>query len=225
MTGDHVERVEAFLRAVESYGDDEEGNVIASEYNRDGTPDDLGYLPLTRDDLRATLDELTQLRAQQRPALGSAYVAGWTDAIAGVRTPGWAEREAGWKRFLGDADADPEAYAKTKFAADMERLRTADPGGAQWVEHILSERTGLPDRQAKLLVAIQREGGEWAPIRARGVLVQAGYAVTKERAHQIMKQLAERGYLEQVRPRAYTYRLKAETPQQPECGGGANATP
>lgn len=95
-------------------------------------------------------------------------------------------------------------------AADMERLRTNDPGGARWVEHILSERTGLPDRQAKLLAAIQREGGEWAPIRARGVLVQAGYAVTKERAHQIMKQLAARGYLEQVRPRAYTYRLKTE---------------
>lgn len=95
-------------------------------------------------------------------------------------------------------------------AADMERLRTNDPGGARWVEHILSERAGLPDRQAKLLAAIQREGGEWAPIRARGVLVQAGYAVTKERAHQIMKQLAARGYLEQVRPRAYTYRLKTE---------------
>lgn len=210
MSGDHVERLTAYLRAVESYGDDEEGNVIASEANRDGGPDDPGYLPLTRDDLRAALDELTQMRSQRRFALGNAYAAGWTDAIGAVRTPGWAEREAGWKRFLGEVDADPEAYAKAKFAAEMERLRKTDPGGAQWVKHILSERTGLPDCQAKLLVAIQREGGEWAPIRARGVLVQAGYAVTKERAHQIMKQLAARGYLEQVRPRAYTYRLKTE---------------
>jgi len=72
----------------------------------------------------------------------------------------------------------------------------------------------LPDRQAKLLAAIRCWGGEWAPIRARGVLVAAGYAVTKERAHQVMKQLAERDYLEQVRPGAYTYRLKAEA-QQP----------
>lgn len=193
MSGDYVERLRAKLATHE--------------------------FPLLTDadfgDLRAALNELEQLRAEQRPALGNAYAAGWTDALGAIRTPGWAEREAGWKRFLGEADADPETDAKAKFAAEMERLRTNDPGGAQWVEHILSERTGLSDRQAKLLAAIQREGGEWAPIRARDVLVQAGYALTKERTHQIMKQLAARGYLEPVRPRAYTYRLKAETSQQP----------
>lgn len=61
---DHLERVTAYLRAVESYGDDEEGNVIASEANRDGGPDDPGYLPLTRDDLRALVVDAQQLRAQ-----------------------------------------------------------------------------------------------------------------------------------------------------------------
>lgn len=133
-----------------------------------------------------------------------------------------------------DADVDALLAEVEQLRADLEAARirldllalsvSADGLRALLavVEQQAAPEPGLTDRQAKLLAAFRREGGDWAPMRAQGVLVRAGYAaVSKERAHQIMKQLAERGYLEQVRPRAYTYRLKTEAPQQPEQTGGA----
>lgn len=66
----------------------------------------------------------------------------------------------------------------------------------------------MTEWQAVLLDAIRRDGGDWLPVRAAGVLMAAGFNVTPQRAHQIMKQLADLGYLKQVRPRSYTYRLK-----------------
>lgn len=240
MSSDHVERVARIDAMLDRCRD--RGNVR------------LSHLEAARNELAeltkehgAALNELERLRAERGevpqpvPSLGQAYANGWYDALVHLRMPGWAEREAGWRKYMAEVEArapqrpehatttcafpgcvHPDHQAENadalKFAADMDRLRKADPGGAQLVEQILSERTGLSDRQAKLLAAIQREGGEWAPVRAQGVLTEAGYELTKERAHQIMKQLAERGYLEPVRPRAYTYRLKAEAPQQTENG-------
>lgn len=169
---------------------------------------------LTEPQLRAALDELERLRTERD---GETIAAKLRDAIRQINQ--WTARmDAYWPGWRELFEVPAVESAKAKFAADMDRLWKNDPGGAQWVEQILSERTGLSGRQAKLLAAIQREGGEWAPVRAQGVLTEAGYELTKERAHQIMKQLAERGYLEQVRPRAYTYRLKAEAPQQTENG-------
>lgn len=92
---DYLERVEAYLRAVESYGDDEEGNVIASECNRDGGSDDPGYLPLTRDDLRALVADAQQLRAQ-----GTEY---------GVRAVFTSTREV--EIVIGDDRDEAEARA------------------------------------------------------------------------------------------------------------------
>lgn len=65
----------------------------------------------------------------------------------------------------------------------------------------------LPTRLAQLLAAIRAEGGDWSPARAMNAYGRLGWQVTPERGHANMKRLAELGYLEQVRPRAYTYRL------------------
>jgi len=88
-----VERATAFLRAVESYGDDEEGNVIASECNSCGGPDSPGYLPLNRDDLRTVLDALERREpAEQQSA----------EATGGEQVQDGAAAEAaeGIARFL-----------------------------------------------------------------------------------------------------------------------------
>ena len=220
MSGDYVERLEAAYAT-------RRAKVAGTR------PDVVEVLSA---DLRAALDDLERLRAGQRPALGNAYAAGWTDAVAGFRTPGWAEREAGWKRFLAGPDAEDvpqqperrvvrcgrecsEAYTYVlgwceqavppEFRIDAEAETQPTPMTEA------PQQPELPKRQAQLLAAIQRWGGEWSPMRACRLLDTRGYVVTRERAHQIMKHLAERGYLEQVRPRAYTYRLKAEVPQQP----------
>lgn len=63
-------------------------------------------------------------------------------------------------------------------------------------------------RRIQLLAAIQKEGGAWSPARARDLLACHGHAVNAHFAAQVMKTLAAQGYLEPVRPRAFTYRLK-----------------
>jgi len=84
------------------------------------------------------------------------------------------------------------------------------------VERREAAESGIPERQAQLLAAIRRDGGDWSPMRACDQLRIDGHVVTRERAQQIMKQLAERGYLEPIRPRAYTYRLVTSQPT-PQC--------
>lgn len=80
------------------------------------------------------------------------------------------------------------------------------------------EDSALHPRQTKLLAAIRYEGGDFTPSMASYALSRAGIEVTPSRAAQIMKTLADRGYLEPVRPRAFTYRLLE---QQPEHGADA----
>lgn len=92
MSGDHAERLETAYTT-------RRAKVAGTR------PDVVEVLSA---DLRAALDELKQLRAQQKPALGTAYAAGWSDAISACRTPGRAEREAGWKRFLGELRSEGE---------------------------------------------------------------------------------------------------------------------
>jgi len=78
-----------------------------------------------------------------------------------------------------------------------------------------------PTRRNVLLAAIQREGGDWSPLRARTALMNAGHDVASNLAAQEMKTLAAHGFLEQVRPRAYTYRLAASQ-QEPQCTSHAH---
>jgi len=66
-----------------------------------------------------------------------------------------------------------------------------------------------PTRRNALLAAIQREGGDWSPLRARAALMSAGRDVASNLAAQEMKTLAAHGFLEPIRPRAQTYRLVA----------------
>lgn len=66
----------------------------------------------------------------------------------------------------------------------------------------------LPLRQQQILEAIQDQGGEWSPLRAASYFGTLGIHVTASRGAQVMKRLAGAGYLEPVRPRARTYRLK-----------------
>jgi len=56
-------------------------------------------------------NELERRWAEAEQArLGNAYASGWHDAIAAHRAPGWAEREAGWRKYREQmaADAVPE---------------------------------------------------------------------------------------------------------------------
>lgn len=66
----------------------------------------------------------------------------------------------------------------------------------------------LPERLNQVLTGILAQGGDWTPRRVTAYLRTFGVDVTNERSHQCMKALAERGYLEPVRPRAYTHRLR-----------------
>lgn len=60
----------------------------------------------------------------------------------------------------------------------------------------------MTPREVQLFDKINEEGGEWGPKRAAVVL-----GVEKERAQQVMRSMAEKGYLEVVRVGARTYRL------------------
>jgi hypothetical protein len=80
-------------------------------------------------------------------------------------------------------------------------------------EHPAPETKG-PTRRNALLAAIQREGGDWSPLRARDALMSAGYDVASNLAAQEMKTLAAHGFLEPIRPRAQTYRLVARDEQE-----------
>lgn len=183
----------------------------------DNLPNDDGYISgytrngvqyrLAAEGLHAILAELEQLRADRpgRGFLAQAYANGWCDAIAAYRAPGWVEREAGWKKYLAEVDGDGPWIVS-------QQARQVDAAPQQ---------PELPTRRSALLTAIQREGGDWSPLRARTALVSAGYNVESNRAHEIMKTLAAHGYLEQVRPRAHTYRLKTEAVQQPAQNGEA----
>jgi hypothetical protein len=61
-----------------------------------------------------TRKELERRRQEQpgRGYLANAYANGWADAIAAYRPPGWIEREAGWRKFLGDIEAAPQQPAR-----------------------------------------------------------------------------------------------------------------
>lgn len=105
--GNHLERLEAFcdahdeaVRAGKIFALD---TVAAVEAN-------AGMIGLAKADLRAALAELKQLRAERIPRgfLAQAYANGWHDAIAAYRAPGWAEREAGWKKYLAEVDPAPQ---------------------------------------------------------------------------------------------------------------------
>lgn len=192
MSGDYVERLEAFDSGWRSAMDDDlVSEVIAV----------IDGKPLRESDLRAALDELEKLRAEVDVARHEAKqcTAVYDHPIYGVRR------------------CELPAHGYTEhFAGSM-------GGPVKWTDVDPQQlETKLPERPAQLLAAIQRWGGEWSPLRACRLLDTHGYVVTRERAHQIMKHLAERGHLEQVRPRAYTYRLKSEASQQPD--GGARWT-
>lgn len=159
--------------------------------------------PLRKSDLGAALNELKQLRAQQTSLDGQAFVAGWYAHAEACASLGWDQRETAWRKYRTE-------MAET-LAKDVPQQPVPEPGP--------------PTRRSVLLAAIQREGGDWSPLRARTALVSAGYAVESNRAHQIMKTLAAHGYLEQVRPRAHTYRLKTEVLQQPEHSATTCAFP
>lgn len=144
-------------------------------------------------DLGAAVAELKQLRERQAWLDGQVFVAGWYAHAEACASLGWDAREAAWRKY------------REEMAATMAKA---------------APQSEPPARRSVLLAAIQREGGDWSPLRARTALRSAGYSVESNRAHQIMKTLAAHGYLEQVRPRAYTYRLKTEAPQQPAPDGG-----
>jgi len=74
----------------------------------------------------------------------------------------------------------------------------------------------LSERQVQVLAGIRAKGGDWTPAMVRDYVFAAhGVRIAPERGHQIMKTLAHLGYLEPVRPRAYTYRLKLVPPVVP----------
>lgn len=231
VSGDHAERLEAFVSSWQAAMDDDlVSEVIAVIDGR----------PLRKSDLRAALDGLEALRGDNAALLdGNQRLQTMND---GLRQMAIEAREAanGWHQATIDLYSGREEAAPQQAATFVEECdcgcrpgkpclcperdcycgpcRVCDRDEA---EQQFKPEPKLTDRQAKLLAAIRREGGDFSPLRARTELIEAGYAVTSERAHQIMKKLAERGYLEQVRPRAYTYRLKTEAPQQPERGGEA----
>jgi hypothetical protein len=66
------------------------------------------FLSTEEGDLRTALDELERLRAER---IAQAFASGWCDAIAAYRSPGWAEREEAWRKYLEAVRADTEAGA------------------------------------------------------------------------------------------------------------------
>lgn len=139
------------------------------------------------------LAEAEQLRSAQTFLDGQVFAAGWYAHAKVSASLGWDQREAAWRQYR-------EEMAET-LAESVPQQPAPEPEP--------------PTRRSVLLAAIQREGGDWSPLRACTALVNAGHPVESNRAHEIMKTLAAHGYLEQVRPRAYTYRLKTEAVQQP----------
>lgn len=139
------------------------------------------------------LAEVDQLRSAQTFLDGQVFAAGWYAHAKVSASLGWDQREAAWRQYR-------EEMAET-LAESVPQQPAPEPEP--------------PTRRSVLLAAIQREGGDWSPLRACTALVNAGHPVESNRAHEIMKTLAAHGYLEQVRPRAYTYRLKTEAVQQP----------
>lgn len=106
-TTDRLARARAFLDAwpVKPIPGLDDADLIA-EGVMAGDPD------LYASDLRAVLDELKQirdeverLRGERDRWLGQAFASGWCDALAALRTPGWAEREAAWAKYLADVRA------------------------------------------------------------------------------------------------------------------------
>lgn len=98
---DYVERLDAFASGWQAAMDDDlVSEVIAVIDGR----------PLCKSDLDGALDELERLRAERGgpqpvPTLGNAYANGWYDALAALQTPGWDEREAGWRKFIAAVEA------------------------------------------------------------------------------------------------------------------------
>lgn len=87
-------------------------------------------------------------------------------------------------KHLAEAN-EREKAAKAKFATDMDRLRTTDPGGAQWVEQILAERPERrpePDTLPELVSRMREHGLNEAadffssvgPVAARDRVISRG---------------------------------------------------
>lgn len=181
-------------------------------------------------DLCAALDELKQLRGDNAALLdGNQRLQTMNE---GLRQMAIEAREAaeGWHRatidlYSGRAEPCPcgcrPEFTDCGCGMNCEcagRCPVCDVSAAE--EQQPAPEPKPPTRRNALLAAIQREGGDWSPLRARAALMSAGYDVASNLAAQEMKTLAASGFLEQVRPRAYTYRLKAEAAQQPERGSG-----
>ncbi len=69
----------------------------------------------------------------------------------------------------------------------------------------------LSERQQQILGAIRSEGGHWSPRRVSDYVAAAGEEITGPRGLTVLRGLAELGYLEPIRARAYTYRLREGT--------------
>lgn len=67
----------------------------------------------------------------------------------------------------------------------------------------------LKERDRQLLRAIKDNGGEWSP----GRVVRYLGGITSARGHSILRKLIAHGYLEPVRPRAYTCRMRKDAPE------------
>lgn len=55
--------------------------------------------------LRERLAAVVVRVGQEDARLGDAYVSGWYDSLNALRTPGWEEREAGWRKYREDRAA------------------------------------------------------------------------------------------------------------------------
>lgn len=66
-------------------------------------------------------NELDRRWAEAEQArMGNAYASGWHDAIAAHRAPGWAEREAGWRKYREQLAADAAPDGRSGSVADVQ---------------------------------------------------------------------------------------------------------
>lgn len=229
MSNDYVERLRGFLDA---HRPDSARHVTADVLATLPNPDGRGWRHLTGEDLRAALDELKWLRADNAILLeGNQRLQTMNE---GLRQMAIQSREAAdsWHQatidlYSGRAEPQQPGRRVVRCGAACSEMHTYVLG---WCEQAVPPELHVdadaqvrpapkpepPTRRNALLAAIQREGGDWSPLRARTALMSAGYDVASNLAAQEMKTLAAHGFLEPVRPRAYTYRLKADAPQQPE---------
>lgn len=147
--------------------------------------------------------------------VGGDYAAQFTPALADLLADAWEAEASDMANY--PAVLLPGGVGITYYADEPNPVWTAAYRAANAFLVTAGEPPGEPapptpgaKRRIQLLAAIQKEGGDWSPARARDLLACHGHAVDAHFAAQVMKTLAAQGYLEPIRPRAFTYRLKDE---------------